>query len=201
MLAFVEGEVVQREQNAVIVNCGGIGLRITVPSTTAQRLPEVGQRVRLWTVLEFYQEPGGRGEFQLYGFATRDESQLFQSLRAVPGVGAKTALNILSAASVAELRQSILQGDVAVLRRLPGVGRKMAERLVVELRERIVEIADEVGDVVPAAIRQELTAALVALGFSRSEVERVVPEVLHQPAARQQAVEELLRDALARLRK
>jgi Holliday junction DNA helicase RuvA len=128
--------------------------------------------------LELFQEPGGHGEFRLYGFLTEAEARVFELLRGVAGVGSKTALTILSATSVAELREYILQGDSRALQRLPGVGKKTAERLVVELRERIVQVEAEDVSGIPAAVRQEAVAALMALGYSRSEAERGIRDAL-----------------------
>ena len=200
MLAFIEGELVSQSRNTVVVRCGGVGLRLEVPDSTRQHLPGIGASVRLWTVLELYQEPGGRGELRLYGFATQSEAELFGLLRSVSGVGTKTALAMLSAASVAELRQAILAGDSALLQRLPGVGKKTAERLVMELREQIARLA--VGES-PAAfgVYREAVAALVALGYSRSEAERAVRQVLQEWAGDELSVEALVKAALQRVHK
>jgi Holliday junction DNA helicase RuvA len=179
-LAFVEGELVQRAETHVVLNCGGIGVRIVVPASTLQRLPEVGQRVRLWTVAELYYGPGGHGELKLYGFGSEAESRVFELLCNVSGVGTKTALSILSAISLAELRRCILNRDIATLQQLPGVGRKTAERLVVELRERMGQLEIEEFSAVPLAVRQEALRALMALGYTRGESERALQEVVAQ---------------------
>ncbi len=199
MLAFIEGELVRCDEGSVLINCGGVGLRVLVPEGTQQRLPAVGNRIRLWTAVEFYQGPGGRGEVFLFGFLTEAESTLFELLRSVSGIGAKTALAILSAMSVAQIRESILRRDIATLQRLPGVGRKTAERMVLELQGRIQAVEAEEVSGLPAAVRQEALAALVALGYSRSEAERMVREALHSGAAAQaRTAEELIKAALQR---
>lgn len=196
-MAFVEGEVVRCGEGEVVLNCGGVGLRVMVPESTRERLSVSGQRVRLWTVLELYHGPGGRIETLLFGFLTEAESLLFELLRSVSGIGSKTALALLSAASVAELRENILRGDVAALRRLPGLGRKTAERVVLELQERIrqLELDDRGG--LPSLVRREALSALMALGYSRGEAERMLRSALEQHGAEQiRTTEELLRIAL-----
>lgn len=200
MLAFLEGELVSRSGNTVVLRCGGLGFRVEVPASTLQRLPEPGAQVRLWTVLELYQEPGGRGEVRLYGFATEKEGQLFELLRTVSGIGTRTALALLSAASPAELRQAILSGDVALLQRLPGVGKKTAERLVVELRDRMLQLELEDSGL-PSGVYGEVLAALVALGYTRGEAEQALRQLLQEPAGEEISVELLLKRALRHLQR
>ncbi|MCS7169875.1 MAG: Holliday junction branch migration protein RuvA [Candidatus Kapabacteria bacterium] len=201
MVAFVEGELIQRSGAQVVLQCAGVGVRLTVPLSTLQRLPELGQRVRLWTVMEFYQEPSGYGEYRLYGFFTEAESHVFELLRRVSGIGTKTALTVLSAFSVTELRECVLRGDVAALQRLPGVGRKTAERLILELRERIVSIEPGGAPGVASTVRQEALLALMALGYKRGEADRALQEALRQvEAERNLTAEELVKAALRALR-
>ncbi len=202
MVSFIEGEIVRCGEGEVVLNCGGIGLRVMVPESTRQRLSSSGQRIRLWTVLELYQGPGGRIEAVLFGFLTEAESTLFELLRSVSGIGAKTALGLLSAASIAELRESILRGDVAALQRLPGIGRKTAERMVVELRERIRLVEEEEISSIPSLMRREALSALMALGYSRSEAEKMLREALAQHGAEHiHTTEELLKVALHHARR
>ncbi|MCS6966063.1 MAG: Holliday junction branch migration protein RuvA, partial [Candidatus Kapabacteria bacterium] len=186
MVAFVEGELIQRSGAQVVLQCAGVGVRLTVPLSTLQRLPELGQRVRLWTVMEFYQEPSGYGEYRLYGFFTEAESHVFELLRRVSGIGTKTALTVLSAFSVTEL---------------PGVGRKTAERLILELRERIVSIEPGGAPGVASTVRQEALLALMALGYKRGEADRALQEALRQVEAEHNlTAEELVKAALRALR-
>ncbi|GBD06306.1 Holliday junction ATP-dependent DNA helicase RuvA [bacterium HR21] len=199
MLAFLEGELVQRSGNTVVLQCGAFGFRIEVPGSTLQKLPELGAQVRLWTVVELYQEPGGRGEVRLYGFATEKESQVFELLRSVSGIGTRTALGILSAVSVAELRQAVLSGDTALLQRLPGIGRKTAERLVVELRDRMLQLEVEEGGL-PSSVYREVVAALVALGYTRGEAEAVLRQLVQEWDG-EISVEALLKRALQRIQR
>jgi Holliday junction DNA helicase RuvA len=133
MIAYVEGILVERGTTAVVALAGGdVGLQIRVSSRTVEALPALGQRVRLWTHL-IMRDDG----WLLCGFTTRGERALFEMLISVSGIGPKVALNILSAASPEEIAGHLRRGDERSLARLPGIGRKSAARLVVELGQRV----------------------------------------------------------------
>jgi Holliday junction DNA helicase RuvA len=155
--------------------------------------------VRLWAVALLVEEERGLYGVRLYGFASRAERQTFELLRSLPGIGARTALGILSAMSPGELRQLVLQRDVAALQRFPGIGRKTAERLVLELHERIAQLELDEHAPVAAGVRQEAIAALIALGYSRAQAERAVAAALQQ-SGETPAVEQLIKAALQQLR-
>ena len=199
MLEFLEGELQERTANGVVLNCGGVGVQLFVPASTLERLPPLGSRVRLWAVVLLVEEERGLYGVRLYGFASRAERQTFELLRSLPGIGARTALGILSAMSPGELRQLVLQRDVAALQRFPGIGRKTAERLVLELHERIAQLELDEHAPVAAGVRQEAIAALIALGYSRAQAERAVAAALQQ-SGETPAVEQLIKAALQQLR-
>lgn len=161
MIAWIEGRVVSRGTDHVVVDVGGIGYRVLVA-----RQP-LGDRVTLHTrhlVREDAQ--------LLVGFETRDELSLFEMLTSVSNVGPKAALSLLSTAGPPELAAALASGDVQALARAPGVGKKTAERLIVELRSKVRGIAGLAAPQLPA--EDEALAALVALGYSTAEASRAL---------------------------
>ena len=164
MIAWLEGRVVSRGVDHVVVDVRGVGYRVNVA-----RQPE-GEAVSLH-VLHVFQQDGQR----LFGFETREEKALFEMLISVSNVGPKAAISLLAVSAPAELAAAIATGDVATLAKAPGVGKKTAERLVVELRSKV----DKMSSARPAAIEREddAIAALVALGYSPAEAARALRRV------------------------
>lgn len=167
MIAFIRGVLYRVGPGWVIVDTGGVGLRITVPASTLGKLPQEGAQVMLWTELHFRQDG-----VALYGFATEEERELFDFLTSVSGIGPKGALAILSGAGVDEISAMICQGDTKALQRLPGVGRKTAERIVVELRDKLGYLRRGQGG--HGMQDEELVEGLMALGYTREEATRAL---------------------------
>ena len=134
MFAFVDGKLVSGGTQAVVSVGGGIGLDIQLSALSADKLPAVGDQIRLWTHLAVRED-----QWSLYGFVTRDERAMFRLLISVSGIGPKVALGMLSRVSADELARDLRTGDEKALTRLPGVGKKSAARLVIELGERVPE--------------------------------------------------------------
>lgn len=179
----------------VIVQVGGVGYRVTVPNATFAQLPAPGNeaRLRITTVVR-------EDEISLYGFATEAEQWLFTLLQNVTGVGPKLALKILSGIQPERLRDALSTEDSALLCTIPGVGKKMAQRLVLELRDKVGSIEGmtmpkaKAGQTAPAA--QEAMEALVSLGYPVKTAREAIDAALAGP---EQSVEELIRDGLKQL--
>lgn len=169
MIARVRGEVLERRDGAVVVDVGGLGYLVHVPSSTA--VPAPGGSVDLHTVLHVREDA-----HVLFGFATADEQHLFELLRSASGVGPRLALAALSALRPAAIRAALLDGDVATLTGVPGIGRKVAERLILELADRIgpLETPDVGGDAAGSDVAAEVRVALSGFGFSQPEVTRAL---------------------------
>src|SRR3954454_18710906 len=163
MISSVSGTVQSRRPDHVVIDCNGVGYRLSVPAKTLERVPAAGQSVALLSHL-ILKDDG----IQLYGFATEAERELFLRLISVAGVGPKMALTALSGSSVGELRKAIAAGDAKRFQVVPGIGRKTAERVIVELRETIAgELDGESGGVAvadgsPRALARD---GLVGLGY------------------------------------
>lgn len=196
MIAFVEGELVDKRPDGITVSVGGIGLYMDIPLSTYQALGAPRSQVRVETVLHT-REDG----MQLYGFATVDEKRLFEVLITLPGIGPGVALNILSGATVAEFTAAIINEDVGKLVSLPKIGRKTAQRLIMELRDKLASMdtgAVEALPVAPAGESPEVDdaiMALVSLGYDHPEARRLVIRVMSESPEPPDA-EDIIRSAL-----
>src|SRR5690348_12283373 len=174
MIGSVRGRIVAKIPPQLLVEAGGLGYELEVPMSTFFHLPPVGEEVRLLTHLVVREDA-----HILYAFGTEDERRLFRSLIKVSGVGPKIALALLSGISVEAFAQCVQNEDIAALTRVPGIGRKTAERLVVEMRDRLT--APEAGvmppSVTPVSPETEAFGALVALGYRPAEATRLLKAV------------------------
>jgi len=186
MIATLHGKLQSRDHDAFVINVGGIGLRVRVTSATAANLGALGSDVMLFTHLRVRED-----ELSLYGFATEDELRLFETLLTVSGIGPKVGLGILNAASTETLRMAIAQGNVDVLTTFPGIGKKTAQRLVLELKGKIdVSGLGAASELSP--LDEDVVNALINLGYSAAEAARAARAV---PASAK-TLEDRLRIAL-----
>ncbi len=201
MIAFVEGVLVRGGTDAVVaVAGGGVGLDVLLSSRGAERLPAVGDPVRLWTHLAVREDA-----WTLYGFSEADERAMFRMLISVTGIGPKVALSMLSGAAAVDIARFLQRGDEAALSRLPGIGKKSAARLVVELGQRVPAAmagGAEEGLVTAHAAGEalgEAAAVLASLGLAPVEAEALLREArAHAPAVAEE-IETWVKAALARL--
>ena len=191
MIGSVRGRIVSKMPPQLTVEVGGIGYELEAPMSTFFRLPAVGEEVRLLTHLVVREDA-----HILYAFATEDERRLFRSLIKVSGVGPKIALALLSGISVEAFAVCVQNQDIAALTRVPGIGRKTAERLVVEMKDRLAagtEAAAAATATAPGASPEaEAFGALVALGYRPAEATRL----LKAAGPGTHSTEELIRRAL-----
>jgi holliday junction DNA helicase RuvA len=171
MIASLRGVLIEKHPNQAIVETGGVGYDVMIPVSTFTQLPEAGAEVRLRIHTHVREDA-----LSLYGFITQDEKALFEKLIGVSGIGPKLAVTILSGLAAADLIQSIRRGEVERLVRIPGIGKKTAERMVLELRDKLpAATGDE-----PAApetlssIDQDVLSALLNLGCGRPQAEAAV---------------------------
>ncbi|HWV39592.1 MAG TPA: Holliday junction branch migration protein RuvA [Vulgatibacter sp.] len=196
MIAQLKGVVDRKTATGLILDVGGVGYLVTCSEATSARLP-VGSTatIRIHTVVR-------EDSIELFGFATELEEALFHELVRVPGVGPKMAMNMLSGGAPEEIAAAIVHGDHARLKKLPGVGKKIAERLVVDLRERLAPFATgaqatRAQAAAPAAPppKDDLHQALAALGYRPAEIDRLAAEA-RANAAPDAGLDELVRAAL-----
>jgi len=192
MIGRLRGTLVEKHPPWLLLDVGGVGYELEAPMTTFYDLPAMGETVTLYTYLMVRDDA-----HLLYGFARRRERDLFRRLIRINGVGGRIALALLSGMSAEELAAAVRDDDIARLTRLPGIGKKTAERLVVELRDRIEVGGDEVPAVAvagtaPADPLADARQALAALGYKAAEVERLLAAV----DAAGRSTEEIIRLAL-----
>ena len=177
MYAHIEGVVAEKTQDAIVLDANGVGYLLNVSGATLSTAPAMGERMKLYCVLSVREDA-----MELFGFYSREEKKMYERLRSVSGVGARTALAILSALSVRDLSIALMSGDAAALTHVPGIGKKTAQRLVLELKDKVDGEELSGRNAVapqPAAggAEAEAVAALVALGYSGSEAARAVSRV------------------------
>lgn len=179
MIAYVSGTLVEKSPSRVVIDVQGVGLEVHIPASSYDPLPAVGERARLVTYHYVREDT-----VQLFGFSTEADRRLFEIMLSVSGVGPRLALAALSALDARELQNCIVSGDSSMLTRIPGVGRKTAERLVVELRDKLgtVDLPEaESGRVSrDGSARLDALAALESLGLSRSAAEDRLRRVLSE---------------------
>jgi len=172
MIALLRGLLLEKHPNQAIVDAGGVGYDVTIPVSTFTHLPETGTEVRLRIHTHVREDA-----LSLYGFLTQDEKSLFEKLLSVSGIGPKLAITILSGLAAPDLIHSIRAGDVAKLVRIPGIGKKTAERMVLELRDKLPAATGESPETPTAAlsqIDQDVLSALLNLGCARPQAEAAV---------------------------
>jgi Holliday junction DNA helicase RuvA len=171
MIGRIAGTLLEKNPPEVLVEAGGVGYEIDVPMSTFYNLPALGERVTLLTHLAIREDA-----HQLYGFLTAGERQAFRQLIRISGVGSRIALAVLSGLSVGELAQAVTLQESGRLTRIPGIGKKTAERLLLELKGKLGAALDEVaGGPAPAAEGgTDVLRALVALGYSEKEAAAAV---------------------------
>lgn len=195
MIAQLTGTLAEKSPTRILVDVNGVGYDVQIPVTTYEKLAEVGERIRLQTYLNVREDA-----LQLFGFSTQKEKSMFLNLISVSGVGPKVALGILSGSPVDELTRLIVGGDADALTRLPGVGRKTAQRLITELKEKLTlpGMPPQTPPAFPmkeqAAKFEEAVMALVSLGYNKNQAQKAVYSILkNEPAL---PLDELIRKVL-----
>ena len=186
MISFLEGEVVEKAANRIVLAVSGVGYDVQVPTSVVGGLPPIGVTARVHTRMVVRDDA-----MVLFGFATTDERELFDLLTGVSGVGPKMALSFLSALSADSLRRSVVAGDADALTVVPGVGKKVAQRVVVDLRDKLGGEVEIVVDGPLADVRE----ALLSLGLTPAEASEAMASV-HTDG---RDVEDLLREALQKV--
>jgi Holliday junction DNA helicase RuvA len=196
MIAQLRGRLIEKHPSRLVVDVHGVGYDVQVPVSTFYEAGAMGCEVALRIHTHVRED-----QIALFGFATALEHQLFERLIGVNGIGPKVALAVLSGIEPRDFVRAVQQGDVARLTRIPGVGRKTAERMTLELRDRLPAVEPDDQPETPVAndgLRDDVVSALVNLGYQRAPVERAVGLVLKDDGA-PRAFEDLLRDALRQL--
>ncbi len=192
MIAKISGHLARNVPGEIIVDVGGVGYQIFIPLTVFYRLPEVGAPVSLHIHTHLREDA-----LQLFGFLEEAEKQIFLLLNNVTGIGPKLAVNILSGIPAEDLARALKEGDQARLVSIPGVGKKLAERMVVELRDKVMTIRSEKEERDGGSqLMRDAVSALVNLGYRRAEAEKSVRDITRSG---EQLLADVLKEALRRL--
>jgi len=184
MIAFIEGKVAEKNPGELVLSAGGVGFSLMCSNATLAAAPEKDKVFRCHTVLNVREDA-----MELFGFATKQEREMFRRLCSVTGVGAKTALGILSSLPLRDLSIAIVTGDITSLSRAPGIGKKTAQRIVLELKDKVEqqdvslpkgEVSAPVVASPAGGIHREAQAALQALGYTSAEAARAINLVRDQ---------------------
>ncbi len=192
MIGRLQGVLLRKEPPALMLDVGGVGYELEAPMTTFYELPAVGERVTLYTHLVVREDA-----HLLYGFVREAQRRLFRELLKVNGVGPRVALAVLSGLSDEEFSRCVAEEDIARLTKVPGIGRKTAERLVIEMRDKLpkdipMPASSTAGPAAPGDPVSEAVSALVALGYKPNEASRAV----RSASTKGLSAEEIIRQAL-----
>lgn len=195
MLSHLKGILHRKSPTEIVVDVNGVGYAVSIPLSTFEKLGDAGSTITILTHMHVREDI-----LQLYGFATEPERELFRLLISVSGIGPKIAQGILSGAHVNELQKLIVDGNVAALTTIPGIGRKTAERLIVELKDKIGKLESAIATSAiagsPAGIRAEALMALTSLGYNRAAAEKAIRDALQEFNGKEPTIQELLKQAL-----
>ncbi|HJU26892.1 MAG TPA: Holliday junction branch migration protein RuvA [Rhodanobacteraceae bacterium] len=195
MIGRLRGTLVARQPPWIVLDVGGVGYELEVPMSTLYDLPETGHEVTLLTHYAIKEDTAA-----LYGFLREEERVLFRNLQKVSGIGARIALAVLSGVSSSEFARLVHDSDVAALTRIPGIGKKTAERIVVELRDRVDAMAPspQPGRSTPSSPQEEAVAALQQLGYKPAEAARLARTAAAEGDSAEAIIRKALRAALGR---
>ena len=192
MIAYIHGTIAEKSPTRIVVDVNGLGYEIHIPVSTYEKLPAAGERIRLLTYLHVREDI-----LQLYGFGSEEQRALFLELISISGIGPRTALGVLSKVSVSDFTAAVLNENFSLLTQIPGIGKKTAQRLVMELKDKLQRGVEPItsSSWQSLNVAEEAVLALVSLGYRQIEAQKLVNQVL---AAEKQvpSVESLIKKAL-----
>ncbi len=200
MFAYIKGVLEEKNENYVVIDVGGIGYKIFMPTNSIQQLPERGENVKVHTYYYVRED-----NISLFGFTTLEELKMFELLLSVSGIGTKSALATLSEITPSAFALSIITGDVSTLVKIPGVGNKTAQRMILELKDKLktenAVAKPKTGELIENSqtgkALEEASSALLVLGYTKKEID----QVLRDSQLASLSVEDMIKEALKRLSK
>ncbi|GJQ03724.1 Holliday junction branch migration protein RuvA [Capnocytophaga canimorsus] len=194
MITQIQGKLVEKNPTHLVVDCHGVGYFVNITLNTYSTLPQ-SEAIKLYTYLQIKEDA-----HNLYGFLTKAEREVFVLLISVSGVGAGTARTMLSSLTAAQVRSAIINGDVATIQSVKGIGAKTAQRVILDLKEKMTKLQDfeDIPHNEVNTNKEEALAALEVLGFVRKQAEKVVDRIM-RTSSEQLSVEEIIKQALKNL--
>ena len=194
MIGMLCGKLIEKDFSSCLLDVSGVGYEVSIALSTFDKLPLENESVKLFIHTSVREDA-----ITLFGFADKEEKKLFQQLIAISGIGGKLALNVLSAMPVASFCAAVASGDVKALSRINGVGKRTAERMIVELRDKLSGIDPALAPVTDNSAASDAAAALEQLGFRKDAVNKVINALISESADNAADTEKLIRAALLRL--
>ena len=200
MFAYIKGTYESRTLDYIVIEAGGIGYKIFMSENSMKSVGSIGEKVKVYTYFKVRED-----DMSIYGFSSNEELRMFELLISVSGVGTKSAITILSNIDPSTLAAAVVSEDVTTLKKLPGIGLKSAQRIILELKDKMkainvtqeIEIEKTPSVSIPQDKYNELLSALVFLGYTKKEVEKVLPKLKYE----NEALEELIKKSLVLLSK
>lgn len=193
MIAFITGTIEEKSENGVVINCNGMGYEVQTSTATLSSLPLVGEECKIYTYLQV-KEDG----ISLFGFTTVDERELFYKLISVSGVGPKMAITVLSGMNISDLIVSILKEDTTALSRIKGLGKKTAERICLELKDKLTPVGGVLIDdniiEINENVLDDACEALISLGLSKNEALRLARQNANENSTAEEIITSVLRN-------
>ncbi|MBI9071853.1 MAG: Holliday junction branch migration protein RuvA [Melioribacteraceae bacterium] len=196
MIGYIEGKLISKKPTQVLINANGVGYIVNISINTFENLAEIGESASLFTHLSVRENA-----MDLFGFYEEAEKAMFELLISVNGIGPKLALSILSGIKVEELKEAVSTGNLSRIIAVPGIGRKTGERLLIELRDKVESVGEQMasGSLGTYAIKNDAVAALTSLGYNIKVAEKAVRSVVDKNAGI--SIEELVKVSLSMLNK
>ena len=194
MIGYLSGKIKSKKPTQVLLDVGGVGYLVNISISTFEKLPDEDQNTSLYTFLSVRED-----SLTLFGFSTESEKHMFELLISVNGIGPKLAQGILSGIQIDELKEALKVGNLSRIIAVPGIGRKTAERLLVDLRDKVDSISTEKEAGLPYKMKDDAIAALTTLGYNLKAAEKAIRDVLISNPSIQ--LEDLIRQALGMLGK
>lgn len=187
MIAHIKGKIIDKSEKFLVIEANGLGYLVFSPTSTILNSPNVGEEISLWSYLAVRETA-----LDLYGFETRDEKSFFELLIGVSGIGPKNALSILSLAPIEILKKAIGSGDTTYMTKVSGIGKKTAEKIVVELRDKLASLGHNDAD---GSLRgdADVIEALQSLGYSQHEIRNALKEVSPETTGTNEKIKEALK--------
>jgi Holliday junction DNA helicase RuvA len=193
MISHLSGLLISKNPTEAVIECSGVGYQVNISVNTSNILPKLNEKVFLYTLLIHKEDT-----MQLYGFYDKSERSMFVLLISIPGIGPKSAIGILSSITVSDLKYAIEKGNMLLLKKMPGVGTKTAERLLIELKDKVNKIEIDGSSITSEfnSVTNDAIAALVTLGYNRVVAEKAVKKAMANAKGIKLSIEDTIRTSL-----
>ena len=197
MITFVQGLVAEKEPTRAVIDVQGIGYELFIPVSTYEKIPAVGSACKLLTYMHVREDI-----MQLYGFASEEERSFFLLLISVSGIGPKSGISMMSGIAIRDFKAAVLNEDVQLLTAIPGIGKKTAQRIVVELKDKITKMGDitlttkHTTSSTNLQVADEALMALISLGYSKPIAEKAITRLVREAGDKPLALQDMIKQAL-----